>query len=108
MSHSINNVQHTHALMRVLLRKIDFKRYNSMPIYKAKIILRSDARDAVNSILNDIRQQSSNRYVESEYEEFIADSRHEVIDSIIEKYENQLEDDYTSATVIFTDDSPLA
>ena len=79
-----------------------------MPIYKAKIILRSDARDAVNSILNDIRQQSSNRYVESEYEEFIADSRHEVIDSIIEKYENQLEDDYTSATVIFTDDSPLA
>ena len=79
-----------------------------MPIYKAKIILCSDARDAVNSILNEIRQQASNRYFESEYEEFIADSRHEVIDAIIEKYENQLEDDYTSATVIFTDDSPLA
>ena len=79
-----------------------------MPIYKAKIILRSDARDAVSNILNEIRQQSSNRYFESEYEEFIADSRHEVIDVIIDKYENQLEGVYTSATVIFTDDSPLA
>ncbi len=79
-----------------------------MPTYKAKIILRSDARDALSSILDDIGQQSSNRYFESEYEEFIANSRHEVIDVIIDKYENRLEGGYTSAAVIFTDDSPLA
>ena len=79
-----------------------------MPIYKAKVILRSDARNAVSSILNDIKQQSSNRYFESEYEEFIADIRHEVIDVIIDKYENRLGGGYTSAAVIFTDDSPLA
>jgi len=78
-----------------------------MPVYKAKVILRSEAKGVTSSILDNFRQQTSSGCYESEYEQFDAYNRQEVVDVIIDKHESQLEGGYTSATVIFTDDSPL-